>query len=90
MFALPLKLTPPMVLAVCKAEAVEALPVRAAVIVPALKLPEPSRLTILLAVLAFVASLASVTALLIAVWVPLTAPAIFGNVALMVFFSRRM
>jgi hypothetical protein len=90
MFAPPLKLTPPMVLAVWSVDAVDALPVSVAVIVPALKLPEPSRFTIALAVLAFVAALAADTALLMAVWVPLTAPVMLGNVALIVLFIRRM
>jgi hypothetical protein len=55
MFAEPLKLTPPIVRAVCKVVAVAALPevlldvvalpLNAAVIVPALKLPEASRAT---------------------------------------------
>jgi hypothetical protein len=47
MFADPLKLTPLIVRAVCRTVAVEALPVRAAVIVPAAKLPEASRATTL-------------------------------------------
>ena len=73
MLAVPLKLTPPMVRAVCKAVAVAALPevelevvafpLNAAVIVPALKLPEASRATMVEAVFAFVAFVASVTAL---------------------------
>ena len=72
MFAVPLKLVPLMVRAVCKAVAVAALPevdeevvafpLNAAVIVPAVKLPEASRATIVEAVLAFVALVASVTA----------------------------
>ena len=55
MLADPLKLTPPMVLAVCKVVAVVAFPLRAAVMVPALKLPEASLATMVLLVLALVA-----------------------------------
>lgn len=55
MSADPLNETPPMFLAVCRVVAVVALPLRAAVIVPALKLPEPSRATIAPAVFALVA-----------------------------------
>ena len=65
MFALPLNETPLIVLAVCRVVAVAALPVvelevvalplRAAVIVPAEKLPEASRNTIVEAVFALVA-----------------------------------
>ena len=78
MLAVPLKLTPPMVLAVWSAVAVAALPVveldvvavvavdalpfRVAVIVPAEKLPEPSRSTIWLAVLALVAVMVALLA----------------------------
>ena len=72
MFAVPLKLVPLMVRAVCKAVAVAALPevdeevvafpLSAAVIVPAVKLPEASRATIVEAVFALVALVASVTA----------------------------
>ena len=58
MFAEPSNDTPPMFLAVARAVAVAALPVNAAVIVPALKLPEPSLATIALDVLAFVAVVA--------------------------------
>jgi len=56
MLAEPLNDTPLIVRAVCRVVAVEALPVRAAVIVPAEKLPEASRATTLEAVLAEVAS----------------------------------
>ena len=65
MLAVPLNETPPILRAVCKAVAVAALPevlldvvalpLNAAVIVPALKLPEPSRATIAPPVFAFVA-----------------------------------
>lgn len=48
----PLKLTPPIFLAVCSTVAVEALPLNAAVIVPAVKFPLASRATIALAVFA--------------------------------------
>lgn len=74
MLAVPLNETPPMFLAVCKAVAVaalpvvepdvvaevavEALPFKAAVIVPAEKLPEASRATMALAVFALVAVVA--------------------------------
>jgi len=51
-----------MVRAVCNVVAVVALPLNAAVIVPALKLPLASRATTLLAVFAEVASTAAVTA----------------------------
>jgi hypothetical protein len=54
----PLNETPPIVLAVCNAVAVVALPLRAAVTVPALKLPDASLATIALAVLVFVAVVA--------------------------------
>ena len=50
--AVPSKFTPLMARAVCRAVAVAALPVRFAVIVPALKLPDASRATIAEAVLA--------------------------------------
>ena len=56
MLAEPSKLTPPIFLAVARAVADEAVPLRSAVIVPALKLPEPSRFTIADAVLASVAA----------------------------------
>ena len=59
MSAEPLKETPPIFLAVVKVAAdvaVDALPVKAAVIVPAAKLPEPSRFTIVEAVLLLVAA----------------------------------
>ncbi|KKS68977.1 MAG: hypothetical protein UV39_C0025G0006 [Candidatus Azambacteria bacterium GW2011_GWA2_42_62] len=62
MSAEPLKLTPLMFLAVCKVVAVEALPVKAAVIAPAVKLPEASRATMVEAVLALVALVAMVIA----------------------------
>jgi hypothetical protein len=55
MFAEPLKLTPPIVRAVCSVVAVVALPLNAALTVPALKLPEASRATMVLPVLVFVA-----------------------------------
>ena len=71
--AVPLKLTPPIVLAFWRAVAVAALPVveddvvalplKAAVMVPAEKLPEPSLATIVFAVLAFVALLVTVNVL---------------------------
>ena len=61
-FAEPLNETPLIVLAVCRTVAVEALPVRAAVIVPAAKLPDPSRATTLEAVFVVVASTAQVVA----------------------------
>jgi hypothetical protein len=77
MFAEPLKLTPLMVRAVWSVVAVaalpdveldvEALPFRAAVIVPALKLPEPSRSTIWLAVLALAAVIVALLAWLVMV-----------------------
>jgi len=50
--------TPPIVLAVCNAVAVVALPERVAVIVPAVKLPDASRATIADAVFALVAVVA--------------------------------
>ena len=63
--AVPLKLTPLMVLAVCKLEAVAALPVtlptKLAVIVPAEKLPLASLATILFAVFVLEASTLIVT-----------------------------
>jgi hypothetical protein len=90
MLEVPLKETPPMFLAVCSLVAVVAFPLNAAVIVPAVKLPEAFRLTIVVAVLALVAKLALVTALLISVWLPLTAPVTFGNVALIVLLIKRM
>lgn len=78
MSAVPLNETPPMFLAVCKAVAVaalplvepdvvaevavDALPFREAVIVPAEKLPEPSRSTIWLAVLLLVAVMVALLA----------------------------
>jgi hypothetical protein len=62
MLADPSKLTPPIVRAVCRVVAVVALPDRAAVIVPAAKLPEASRATTLEAVFADVASTAQVVA----------------------------
>jgi len=62
--AVPSKFTPLMARAVANAVAVEALPVSAAVTVPALKLPDASRATTLLAVLASVASTANVMAAL--------------------------
>ena len=62
MLADPLKDTPPMVRAVCRVVAVDALPDNAAVIVPAEKLPDPSRATTFEAVLADVASTAHVVA----------------------------
>lgn len=55
MSAEPLKLTPPMLRAVWRVVAVVALPLNAAVIVPALKLPEASRATMVEAVFALVA-----------------------------------
>jgi hypothetical protein len=55
MLAEPLNDTPPIVLAVCSVVAVVAFPLNAAVIVPALKLPEPSRATIVETVFALVA-----------------------------------
>jgi hypothetical protein len=58
--------------------------------VPALKLPEPSRLTIVLAVLAFVAALATATAEFIAPCVLVTAPVTFGKVAFTVDLSKRI
>ena len=60
-FAEPLNETPLIVRAVCKVVAVVALPDRAAVIVPAEKLPEASRATTLDAVFAEVASTFNVT-----------------------------
>ena len=70
--AVPLNETPPMVLAVCRAVAVAALPeveldvvalpFKVAVIVPALKLPEPSRSTIWLIVFALVAVMVALLA----------------------------
>lgn len=65
-------------------------PVNAPVIVPAEKFPLLSRLTIVDAVFAFVAALAVDTAEFIAVCVPVTAPVMFGKVALIVLFSKRM
>ena len=78
MLAVPLNETPPIVLAVCRAVAVaalplveldvvaevavDALPFREAVIVPAEKLPEPSRSTIWLAVLLLVAVMVALLA----------------------------
>ena len=78
MLAVPLNETPPMFLAVCRAVAVaalplvepdvvaevavDALPFSEAVIVPAEKLPEPSRSTIWLAVLALVAVMVALLA----------------------------
>ena len=78
MLAVPLNETPPMFLAVCRAVAVaalplvepdvvaevavDALPFREAVIVPAEKLPEPSRSTIWLAVLLLVAVMVALLA----------------------------
>ena len=53
--AVPSKLVPLIVRAFCNAVAVEALPLNAAVIVPALKLPLESRLTTAEAVFALVA-----------------------------------
>ena len=92
MLAVPLNETPPMFLAVCRAVAVaalpevepdvvadvavDALPFRAAVIVPALKLPEPSRRTIWLAVFALVAVMVALLA-----W-PEIVPAVVAVVAL--------
>ena len=58
MSADPLKLVPLIVRAVCSVAAVLALPVKAAVIVPALKLPLASRDTIAETVLSFVAVVA--------------------------------
>ena len=58
----PLNETPLIVRAVCRVVAVVALPLRAAVIVPAEKLPEASRATTLDAVFAEVASTAHVVA----------------------------
>ena len=58
MLAVPSKLTPWMLRAVCSAVAVLALPDKAAVTVPAVKLPLPSRATIALAVLELVAVVA--------------------------------
>lgn len=58
MSALPLKLVPLILRAVASVVAVVALPDSAAVIVPAVKLPEPSRATIALAVFALVAVVA--------------------------------
>jgi hypothetical protein len=54
-FAEPLKDTPLIFLAVCKVVAVEALPLKDAVIVPAEKLPEASLATIVETVFALVA-----------------------------------
>jgi hypothetical protein len=65
-------------------------PVKAAEMVPALKLPEPSRLTICEAVLAFVAAFADVTAEFIALCVLVTAPVTFGKVAFTVDLSKRI
>ena len=78
MLAVPLNETPPMFLAVCRAVAVaalpevepdvvadvavDALPFRVAVIVPALKFPEPSRSTIWLIVFALVAVMVALLA----------------------------
>ena len=92
MLAVPLNETPPMFLAVCRAVAVaalpevepdvvadvavDALPFKAAVIVPALKLPEPSRNTIWLAVFALVAVMVALLA-----W-PVIVPAVVAVVAL--------
>ena len=56
MLADPLKDTPPIVLAVSRRVAEEALPTKAAVIVPAEKLPDASLATIVLAEFALVAS----------------------------------
>lgn len=77
MFAEPLNETPPIVRAVWSVVAVaalpdveldvEALPFRAAVIVPALKLPEPSRNTIWLAVLVLAAVMVALLAWLVMV-----------------------
>ena len=61
----PSKLTPLIVRAVCRVVAVVAFPDRAAVIVPAEKLPLASRATTLLAVLALVASTARVPVVVI-------------------------
>jgi hypothetical protein len=58
MFADPLNDAPAMVRAVARVVAVEALPVSAAVIVPAVKFPLASRETIALAVFALVAVVA--------------------------------
>ena len=58
----PLKDVPLIVLAVCRVVAVLALPLKAAVIVPAAKFPEASRATTLEAVLVVVASTANVLA----------------------------
>jgi len=58
----PLNDTPLIVLADCKVVAVVALPLKAAVIVPAEKFPDPSRATTLEAVLVDVASTANVLA----------------------------
>ena len=66
----PSKETPLMLRAVCKVVAVSAFPVRAAVIVSALKLPDASRATTLLAVFALVASTAKVRAVLPSYAVP--------------------
>jgi hypothetical protein len=86
MLAVPLNETPPMVLAVCKAVAVAALPVvdpeepdtlpvKLAVIVPAEKLPEASRKTIVEAVLAVAAVIVALFAWLVIV------PAVVADVA---------
>ena len=66
------------------------LPVSAAVIVPAAKFPEPSRFTSVDAVFTLVPALASETALLISVCVPVTAPVKAGKVSFIVLFKRRM
>ena len=62
-FAEPLKETPPIVLAVASVVAVEALPVKAAVIVQAVKLPLPSRATMAEGVLALAAVVAELLTL---------------------------
>ena len=84
MFADPLKLTPPMVRAVCSVVAVAAfpvvlldvvaLPLKVAVIVPALKLPEASRATMADAVFALVAVVAALGMLVDAVNAPVPLP----------------
>jgi hypothetical protein len=74
MFAEPLKLTPLMLRAVCRVVAVVALPLKAAVTVPALKLPEASRATIAFAVLAEVAVVAALGMVVEAVIAPVPLP----------------
>ena len=59
-------------------------------IVPAEKLPLPSRLTIALAVLALVAASVAATLVFSCVWLFVIAPAMFGNVARIVALTKRM